>query len=128
MSPLSLELPSYGPTNFEWQWTGKELPAELGFEVRVWREGEPPVGAHDAVRDNQQGRIERIGTNSYGLSINIKRAFGVRERTGRYLWTVALVQVSPNYADLGRQAEPAYLRFEAGGGGSKDEGGGVVIQ
>jgi serine/threonine-protein kinase len=129
LSPLSLELPSYGPTTFEWQWTGAELPAELGFEVRVWRDGEPPVGAHDAVRDNQQNRIEQIGADTYSLSINIQRAFGVRERTGRYLWTVALVQVSPNYADLDWQAEPAYLRFEAGGGGSKeDEGGGVVIQ
>jgi hypothetical protein len=53
----------------------------------------------------------------------------VRERTGKYLWTVALVRIGPNYADLGQQAQPAYLRFEAGGSGGKDdEGGGVVIQ
>lgn len=124
LKPLSLEEPSYGPTDFEWQWGGGEIPPELGFEVRVWREGEPPAGAHDAVHDNQQGRIERIDANKYRLSINIGGAFGVRERTGKYLWTVALVRIRPNYADLGRQADPAYLRFEAGGDGTKGHGGG----
>jgi hypothetical protein len=135
LKPLSLEEPSYGPTIFEWQWTGNQLPAELGFEVRVWREGEPPAGAHDAVQDNQQGRVERLGENTYRLSINIRDAFGVRGRTSQYLWTVVLVRISPAYVDLGRQAEPAYLRFEAGGndsGSNKDsgdgEGGGVGVE
>ncbi len=132
LKPLSLEEPSYGPTDFEWHWTGKELPAEFGFEVRVWREGELPAGAHDAVQDNQQGQIERLGENTYRLSINIRQAFGVRARTGHYLWTVALVRISPTYADLGRQAEPAQLRFEAGGDdkrGNQDGGSsGVGIQ
>jgi serine/threonine-protein kinase len=132
LKPLSLEEPSYGPTDFEWQWTGEQIPAEFGFEVRVWREGEAPAGAHDAVQDNQQGRVERIGPNTYRLNVNIRDAFGVRGRTSQYLWTVALVRISPNYADLGRQAEPAYLRFEAGGkssGGNKDSGsGGVAIE
>lgn len=124
--PVSLEEPSYGLTEFEWQWTGQELPPELGFEVRVWREGELPTGAHDAVLDNRQDQIESIGQHTYRLSINIRDAFGVRGRTGTYLWTVALVRVSPNYADLGQQAEPARLRFEAGGSGRKDSGGGGV--
>ena len=128
LKPLSLEEPSYGPTSFEWQWKGQELPAELGFEVRVWRRGEPPVGAHDAVQDNLQERIEQLGENKYRLSINIRQASGVRERTGRYLWTVALVRISPNYADLEQQARPASLRFEAGAEGTDSEGGGVGIQ
>lgn len=130
LKPLSLEEPSYGPTDFEWQWTGQAIPAEFGFEVRVWRKGELPTGAHDAILDNQEGRIERIGENTYRLSINIRDAFGVKGHTGKYLWTVALVRLSPNYADLGRQAEPAYLRFEAGGSGGKKESGsgGVGIQ
>ncbi|MEJ2560893.1 MAG: hypothetical protein P8186_32670 [Anaerolineae bacterium] len=39
---------------------------------------------------------------------------------------MALVQISPEYKDLGQQAEPARLRFEAGGGGGDggDGGGG----
>ncbi len=130
LKPLSLEEPSYGLTDFEWQWVGEEIPAEFGFEIRVWREGEPLAGAHNAVQDNQQGRIERIGENKYRLSINIRGTFGVRERTGKYLWTVALVRIRPTYADLGRQADPVYLRFEAGGdsNGDKKESGGVGIE
>jgi serine/threonine protein kinase len=126
LKPLSLNEPSYGPTDFEWEWAG-DLPPGFGFEVRVWREGEPPAGAHNAVEDNQIGRIMRVGENRYRLSVDIKDAAGVRNRTGEYLWTVAVVQISPNYADLGQQARPAYLRFEAGGGGKNSDGGGGSI-
>lgn len=119
LNPLSLDEPSYGLTNFEWEWNDA-VPPDRGFEVRVWREGEPLAGAHDAVLDNQQGRIEQIGENRYRLTIDITRAAGVRERTGEYLWTVALVQISPEYADLGLLAEPRHLRFEASGGSAGD--------
>jgi serine/threonine-protein kinase len=127
LNPSSLEKPSYGPTEFEWQWDGT-LPPGFGFEVRVWREGAPPVGAHNAVLDNQAGRIERIGENRYRIKLDIRDAAGVRGRTGIYLWTVALVQISPTYAAPGLQAEPTRLRFESGGNndGGKD-GGGVGI-
>lgn len=114
LNPLNLDDPSYGPTDFEWSWTGA-VPAGVGFEVRVWREGEPPAGVHNAVLDNQNGHIQNIGENEYRLSVDIKEAAGVRGRSGEYLWTVALVQISPNYADLGQQAPPAPLRFEAEG-------------
>jgi serine/threonine-protein kinase len=126
LNPLSLDEPTYGPTDFEWQWVG-DIPAGLGFEVRVWQEGEPPAGVHNAIDDNANGRIEQIGADRYRLSVNIKDAAGVRDRTGQYLWTVVLVQIEPSYNDLGRQAPPALLRFEAGGGGSgggNDSGGG----
>jgi serine/threonine-protein kinase len=126
LNPASLDEPSYGPTIFEWEWQGA-VPSGFGFEVRVWREGEPPAGVHDAVLDNTQGRIEKIAANRYRLEVDISQAAGVRQRTGEYLWTVALVQISPNYADLGVQAEPGRLRFEAGGGkdgGGKDGGSG----
>ena len=118
LKPLSLDEPSYGPTDFEWEWTG-DVPPGFGFEVRVWREGEPPAGVHNAVDDNQNGRVMRVGENRYRLSVDIKDAAGVRDRSGEYLWTVAVVQISPNYADLGQQAAPAHLRFEVGGGGDK---------
>jgi hypothetical protein len=122
LDPVSLDDPSYGPTDFEWEWSGP-VPPDFGFEVRVWREGEPLAGAHDAVLDNQQGRIERLGENRYRLHIDIRHAAGVRERSGEYLWTVALVQISPSYADLGQQATPISLRFEAGGGSSGSSAG-----
>ena len=124
--PLFLDDPSYGPTRFEWQWTGP-LPPEYGFEVRVWRQGVANhYGVHNAVLDNQNGNIKRTGNNTYRLDVDIKDAAGVKGQSGEYLWTVALVQISPNYVDLGMEAEPAPLRFEAGGsgGGGKEKGGG----
>jgi hypothetical protein len=122
LQPVSIDEPSYGLTTFEWSWSDP-VPPDAGFEVRVWRGDEPQAGAHDAVLDNQQGRIEKIGQTQYRLNIDISQAFGVRGRKGEYLWTVALVQVSPVYADLGQQAEPARLRFETGGGGSDNNDG-----
>jgi hypothetical protein len=121
LNPVSLDVPTSGPTVFEWEWQGA-VPSGYGFEVRVWREGESPAGVHDAVLDNTQGSIEKIGENRYRLQVDISQAAGVRKRSGEYLWTVALVQISPIYADFGLQAEPARLRYEAGGGG--DGGGG----
>jgi hypothetical protein len=110
LNPITLDPPSYGPTTFEWRWSGP-VPAGFGFEVRVWREGEPPVGVHDAVMDNQNGNVKRIGENTYRLSVDIKGTPGVVGHNGEYLWTVALVQISPTYADSGQQAPPAHFRF-----------------
>ena len=106
---------SSGPTSFEWTWPGA-LPPELGFEVRVWREGEIPFGVHDAILDNREGRIERIGENTYRLTVDIADTPGVERRSGQYLWTVLLVRVSPQYEDLGTQAEPATFTFGSPGG------------
>jgi hypothetical protein len=127
LKPLDVNIPSYGPTTFEWEWSGV-VPTDYGFEVRVWREGEPLAGAHDAVADNRNGNIKSIGENRYQTNFDIRGSAGVLGRSGEYLWTVALVQISPNYADLGHQAEPARFRFEAGGGsgggGGDGNGGG----
>jgi dipeptidyl aminopeptidase/acylaminoacyl peptidase len=113
LNPVTLDPPSYGPTDFEWRWTGP-VPAGFGFEVRVWREGEQPVGVHNAVLDNQNGKIKRIDENTYRLSVDIKGTVGVLNQSGDYLWTVALVRISPNYADSGQQAPPAHFRFAGG--------------
>jgi tetratricopeptide (TPR) repeat protein len=124
---------SYGPTKFEWEWLGP-VPPQYGFEVRVWREGEYPTGAHNAVLDNQQGNITKIGQNKYGLNIDITDAAGVQEKSGIYLWTVAFVQISPEYADLGQQAVPEQLIFAKpaapsdNGGDGSGGGGGVRIE
>jgi hypothetical protein len=131
LQPRSLDEPSYGPTTFEWQWD-RELPPEYGFEVRVWREDNQPAGVHNAVLDNQNGNIKSVGGGKYRLTVNIREAAGVQGRSGEYLWTVALVQISPNYVDLDEQAEPARMRFEAGGGsgggkGRDSDGGGGSV-
>jgi hypothetical protein len=80
------------------------------------------------VLDNQNGNVRNLGGNQYRLDADIKQAAGVRGRTGTYWWTVALVQISPAYADLRQQAQPAQLRFEAeGAGGDGGDGGGIGI-
>jgi hypothetical protein len=111
------------PINFEWEWVGT-VPPKSGFEVRVWREGEPQAGAHNAVLDNTEGKIEPMGENRYRLAIDITEAAGVKRRPGEYWWTVALVQVRPDYADLGQQADPALLRLVIPGGSGGDGGAG----
>jgi hypothetical protein len=110
-------------TEFEWQWNG-QLGPDQGFEVRVWRDGEPPAGVHNAVEDNKNGNIAALSNNTYRLTVNIRDSFGVKGRTGDYLWTVVVVQISPEYKDLGIQAPPGRLRFEAGGGGKGGDGSG----
>jgi len=113
-----------------WEWP-EGVPPGFGFEVRVWRKGEPPLGAHDALLDNLSGNIQTIDAGKYRLNIDIEEAAGVGGRSGIYLWTVALVQVSPSYADLGQQASPAQLRLELFGAGDEDEdtgSGGVGIE
>ena len=117
-----MEEPTFGPTIFEWEW-GVSIPQEPGFEVRVWREGEPQARVHDAVLDNLEGNIEQIGGNQYRFSTDITNAPSVQGRSRVYLWTVSLVQVSPSYADLGQQSDVSQFRFDAPGGGS--DGGGA---
>lgn len=82
--------------------------------------------------DNQNGAIKNLGNNRYELNVNIKDAAGVLNNSGEYLWTVALVRITPKYRDLGQQAPPGRFLFAApgssGGGGKGDgDGGGVGI-
>jgi hypothetical protein len=70
--------------------------------------------------------VVALGNNTYRLSLNIRDAAGVRGRGGEYLWTVVLVQIGPEYRDLGIQASPGRLQlgFGGGGGGGGSAGGG----
>lgn len=126
-SPLDYDSPSYGPTDFEWIWDGP-VPPDLGFEVRVWREGESPVGVHDAASDNRSGRVEKIDETRYRLSVNIQDILGPQgvypRPSGQYFWTVGLVRVLPDYADLGERywSQPTQFRFEAVTGSSRNAG------
>jgi hypothetical protein len=117
LKPLTLDRPTYGLTDFEWEWIGEPIPAIYGFEVYAWLEGEYQAGVHDAVLDHREGNIERIGDHRYNLRVtNIRYAKGVLGREGNYWWTVALVRVSPDYAPVGLQAPPLRFRYEPIGG------------
>ena len=124
LKPLSCDEPSYGLTDFEWTWSGP-VPPQFGFEVRIWREGEPPTGVHNSILDNKEGRVEQLGDNKYRLIADITETPGVNKRPGEYRWTVLLVQIDPTYDDSqGQQAQPACVRFEAGGRSGGDGGSG----
>ena len=119
VSPLSLDLPSYGPTQFVWGWVGDLIPPTYSFEVRAWWPGSPPLGVHDSVLDARTGQIERLGPNRFRLNIsNIRFAEPIKGQSGIYFWTVLLVRVAPEYTDFAIQsAEPGRFRYESGGSG-----------
>ena len=116
-------------TEFEWRWNDS-LPEEYGFEVRVWRDGEAPAGVHNAVLDNKSDRVQSLGNDTYRLVADITDTPGVRKQKGEYNWTVVLVQIDPDYKDLGLQAQPGRLRYEppfgGSGGGGENNGGGSL--
>ena len=99
------------PVEFEWRWDGA-LPDTHGFEVRVWRKGENPQGAHNALNSNRNGDIQALNDQTYRLSITDLRGLpGINNRPGEYLWTVGLVELEP-YKYLGVEAKPGGLRVD----------------
>ncbi len=95
-----------GVATFRWTWAGPPLQDNQGFEVRIWKEGQPDhYGAAAPARDNR-------------LESDIRGAFGVQQGgAGDYFWTVALVQIDP-YARIGLEAPPRKLTVQFDGGGS----------
>jgi hypothetical protein len=91
---------------FTWDWPGPPLTADQGFEVRIWKEGQPDhYGAAEPVRDTR-------------AVIDMRSAYGVRQGGGgAYFWTVALVRTAPKYARIGPEAPPRTLNIGSAGGG-----------
>ena len=79
-------------TTFTWNWSGPPLTANQGFEVRLWKEGQP----------DHPGIAAPVRTTS--LVVNFSEAHG----TGRHFWTVAVVQISP-YKRIAAEAPPRTL-------------------
>jgi len=92
---------------FRWHWDG-ELPATCGFEISLWREGQSPQGIHDAILDNETGRIQKSGEGIYQLTVQgLQYAPSVSGVEGNYFWTVTIIQIAPEYRTTAIQAEPA---------------------
>ncbi|MGB3216205.1 MAG: hypothetical protein WBD79_02285, partial [Anaerolineae bacterium] len=90
---------------FAWNWSGPALAANQGFEVRLWRDGQP----------DHYGAASPVRTTS--LALNVASAYGVAQGgSGRYSWTVAVVQMEP-YQRTGPDAPPRVLWIELSGGG-----------
>lgn len=91
--------------NFAWTWPGAALDANQGFEVRIWRDGQPDhYGAAGIVR------------GATFLRLDVWTSYGVQQGgPGQYYWTVALVQVEP-YKRIGPEAPPRTLNIGTSGG------------
>ncbi len=101
-----------GRTTFAWQWSGPALGENQGFEVRMWRDGQPDhYGAAEPTNEN---RIEIDPRAAYGV---------IQGGPGDYYWSVAVVQRDP-YKRTGTEAAPRRVRVEGSGGGSGPSGGG----
>lgn len=116
-----------GPVSFSWRYDG-QLAANQGFEIRVWREGDPPQGIHNALEDNKTGLIEPLGNKKYRLIADISGTPAVQNRVGNYWWSVFLIQIDPAYDDLNVSATPDELTFslpgnDTGQGGGEDNPG-----
>lgn len=104
LSPI--DTTSNDAITFSWQWLGT-LPKNCGFEVRIWRDGEPHRGVHDAIKDNLNGEIKQNSPGTYSLYVaNMSVAPSVQGRSGEYFWTVILVKIRPTYEETGLQANP----------------------
>lgn len=94
-----------GEAVFTWNWSGPALTANQGFEVRLWKDGQPDhYGAASPVRITS-------------VRLNVTSAYGITQGgSGRYFWTVAVVQMEP-YQRTGPEAQPRVVQIELGGGG-----------
>lgn len=96
----------YNQVTFHWGFS-TPLPPECGFEVRIWRDGDIPRGVHDAMIDNKNGAIKAINGNEYRLDIPFMYNLPSVTGTAHYWWTVAIVQIEPDYYNFERQADPS---------------------
>lgn len=110
-APTSAAEEFFADVEFKWHWEGDTLPPDYGFEVLIWREGEPMSGAHNPVTDNApSGNIQHSG-NQYSLTLNVTFAPGVRNREGVYLWTVRLIPLGAGTGQPLVEAEPGAFFF-----------------
>lgn len=78
---------------FSWQWSGPALESNQAFEVRMWL----------------VNTVEHRGLTGpvTGASVEVDLS---PIKSGDYLWTVAVVQVSP-YLRIGPEAQPYALHI-----------------
>lgn len=87
---------------FAWQWPG-ELPEKFGFEIRIWLEGEDPIGAYD-VRELK--RLLNVPGEDHQYSVTLKLdGAGVTATDNNYRWSVGIVEIEP-YQWLNIESEP----------------------
>ena len=94
-----------GMTTFVWEWTGPALTANQGFEIRVWKEGQPDHDGAAGIVSGTARQVEIDLTGSYGFQ---------QGGNGRYFWTVAVAQREP-YRRIGSEASPRTIEISVTG-------------
>jgi serine/threonine protein kinase len=103
LAPASASAAS-GRVVFSWAWSGAALTQNQGFEVRLWKDGQP----------DHYGAASPVRTSS--TEIDLRGAYAVQiGGEGRYSWTVAVVQLEP-YQRIGAEATPRPLQVSVDGG------------
>jgi uncharacterized protein YraI len=108
LAPVVGQVTNNPGLEIRWQCDGS-LAENYGFEVRLWRPGSTPIGAHDAIND--QVNINHDG-NTYSLIIPIEGTSGFDGKNKEYLVAVAVVQIAPVYQDLGVTSNSVEFLFE----------------
>jgi serine/threonine protein kinase len=111
IEPLNTTI-SVNELTFKWGFSGV-LPSECGFEVRLWREGQLPLGVHDAVASKQNGSLRLVAPSTYQLSVLYSHSLpSVQGQSGDYYWSISIVEIAPVYRDLGQEQEVGRFRLE----------------
>ncbi|MDM8532683.1 hypothetical protein QUF63_16095 [Anaerolineales bacterium HSG25] len=113
--------------DFQWQYGDScDLPEELGFELRIWKPEETPLGAMSAVHHQKQITCHN-GERTFTVG-NFEVVPGVGGTTsGQFLWDVLLVRIAPSYNSI--PLVKAEGQFELGGAGGNTSGpSGPIIE
>jgi hypothetical protein len=89
---------------FVWRWPG-EFSDNLSFQIRMYLPGGDYVGIHNAAELRNETRFERLDNDRYALTVVLDGLENITQSGSDYRWSVALVQIEPEYRWLGLESE-----------------------
>jgi hypothetical protein len=63
------------------------------------------VGIHNAAELRDAAGFERLGDNTYALTVVLDKAGNITQSSTNYNWSVAVVQIEPEYRWLDLESE-----------------------
>ncbi len=110
-------------TTFKWNWPG-QLPENFGFEINVWLAGTERQGAYGATMMKTDKGFVAGGNGDYSFSFDLGGAQSVMDHgtSPNYLWSVGIVQLSPEYKWLGIESAQRSISILMDTGGSSSGG------
>jgi hypothetical protein len=89
---------------FIWHWPG-EFTDNLSFQIRMYLPDGEFAGIHDATELRNEGRFEQLDNDTYALTVVLDGVGNITQSGSNYRWTVALVQIEPDYEWLNVESE-----------------------